>query len=170
MPPKPKAVLSTRRTIGQQLHEALLASGLTAYAIGRQAEVDPGMIQRFLNGDRGLSLETVNRLGLALGLRLVEGGRTRGRPSRPSGGHAGKAIGPGIAHPDAPSTRPDETPDSIPACVPSDTVVADPDPPSFSMPSGLEVEASAGQVEPPPESSTDDPAEVEAEDDSWPIY
>jgi transcriptional regulator with XRE-family HTH domain len=79
-----KAVPSSRRTIGQQLREVIEASGLTAYSLGRDAEVDPGMIQRFLNGERGLTLETINRLGLALGLRLVEGSRSRGRPSKPS--------------------------------------------------------------------------------------
>jgi transcriptional regulator with XRE-family HTH domain len=79
-----KPVPSSRRTIGQQLREVIEASGLTAYALGRDAEVNPGIIQRFLNGERGLTLETINRLGLALGLRLVEGSRSRGRPSKPS--------------------------------------------------------------------------------------
>lgn len=57
---------------------------MTAYALGRSAEIDPGVIQRFLNGERDIRLDTAARIALALGLRLVETARGRGRPSKPS--------------------------------------------------------------------------------------
>jgi hypothetical protein len=73
-----------RQSVSFRLREAIEADGRTCYALGHEAEVDPGMVQRFLNGDRGLSLATVDRLALALGLRLVEVSRGRGRPSKPA--------------------------------------------------------------------------------------
>ncbi len=43
------------------------------------------MIQRFLDGQRSLTLTTVDRIAAALGLRLVEvAGRGRGRPAKVS--------------------------------------------------------------------------------------
>jgi transcriptional regulator with XRE-family HTH domain len=72
------------RTVGHQLRQAITEDGRTAFALGRDAEVDPGMIQRFLNGERGLTLATVDKLALALGLRLTIVGRLpgRGRPRK----------------------------------------------------------------------------------------
>ena len=46
--------------------------GLTAYAVGRMAGVDPGVVKRFLTGERDIRMETADRLAAALGLRLVE--------------------------------------------------------------------------------------------------
>jgi hypothetical protein len=72
------------RSVSHRLRKAILAEGSTAYALGRRARVDPGMIQRFVNGERGLALDSVDRVALALGLRLVEAARGRGRPARPA--------------------------------------------------------------------------------------
>ena len=85
MPPRVKPPTG-RRTIADQLRESIEASGLTAYALGRDAEVDPGVIQRFLNCERDVRLDTAARLASALGLRLVETARGRGRPSKPARG------------------------------------------------------------------------------------
>lgn len=78
-----KVATSDRRLVSSQLREAILANGQTAYRLGQLAEVNPGMIQRFLNGERGLTSDTIDRLSLAIGLRLVETGRGRGRPAKP---------------------------------------------------------------------------------------
>jgi hypothetical protein len=59
-------------TISDQLRQAIAASGLTHYAIGKLADVDPGMISRFVTGGT-LRLTTVDKLAAALGLRLTEG-------------------------------------------------------------------------------------------------
>jgi hypothetical protein len=83
-----------RRTISHQLREAVLADGRTAYALGQAAGIDPGVIQRFLNQERGLTLDTVDRLALALNLRLLEVARStgRGRPRKTASGSAGQIL------------------------------------------------------------------------------
>jgi hypothetical protein len=45
--------------------------------------VSPGVVARFMGGQRGLTLDTVDRLARGLGLRLVEVA-TRRRPVRPT--------------------------------------------------------------------------------------
>src|SRR4051812_32331340 len=62
---------SVASSVSDQLRAAIVATGLTAYSLGKSAGVDAGMIQRFLNGERGLNLAAVDRLAAALGLRLV---------------------------------------------------------------------------------------------------
>jgi Helix-turn-helix len=76
-----------KHDLGYQLRELIEARGLTPYAVGRLADppVDPGVVSRFLRGERDLYLETAGRLAAALGLRLVEvAKRGRARPSRPA--------------------------------------------------------------------------------------
>ena len=73
---------TSRQVISGQLRMMIQARGMTAYALGQQAGVDPGMIQRFLNQERDIRLDTLDRLADVLGLRLVEGARGRGRPTR----------------------------------------------------------------------------------------
>jgi transcriptional regulator with XRE-family HTH domain len=73
----PKAdphALSTR------LREIARNRNLSASAIAREADLDPGMVQRFLTGQRDIRLATADAIAAALGLRLVEVGRGRGRP------------------------------------------------------------------------------------------
>jgi hypothetical protein len=41
-------------------------------------------VSRFLSGERGLTLATFDALAGALGLRLIESGKGRGRPARPA--------------------------------------------------------------------------------------
>jgi transcriptional regulator with XRE-family HTH domain len=78
-----KRPASSRHSLSTQLKDIIESRGLTAYAVGRSAGVDPGVVQRFLSGERDIRLETADRIGAALGLRLVELGRkVRGRPAR----------------------------------------------------------------------------------------
>jgi transcriptional regulator with XRE-family HTH domain len=68
------------------LREIIEARGLTAYAAGRLADVDPGVVSRFMTGERDIRMDTADRLASALGLRLVELARKgRARPSRAVG-------------------------------------------------------------------------------------
>jgi hypothetical protein len=94
MSTKTKALATDRRAVSYQLREAILASGSTAYRLGQSAGVDPGIIQRFVNDERSLTLPTLDRVALALGLRLVETGRRRGRPAKPRPVGARQATGP----------------------------------------------------------------------------
>ena len=68
------------------LKEIIRARGLTAYTLAKMsgASVDP--IQRFLNGERGLSVATFDKLTEALGLDLVERKTTRRLKSKGTDG------------------------------------------------------------------------------------
>jgi transcriptional regulator with XRE-family HTH domain len=70
---------SDRHAISGQLKDIIASRGLTAYAIGKQADVDPCVVQRFITGERDIRMETADRIAAALGVRLVEVGRPRGR-------------------------------------------------------------------------------------------
>jgi transcriptional regulator with XRE-family HTH domain len=82
---RPKARATTRHDLSAQLRDIIESRGLTAYGLGKSADVDAGVIQRFLSGERDIRMETADRLAIALGVRLVEvGGRSKGkgRPTR----------------------------------------------------------------------------------------
>lgn len=80
---KTKGAATSRQVLSRQLRAAILDRGLTAYALGRDAGVDAGVIQRFLNEERDIRMETADRLAEVLGLRLVEAARpSRGRPAK----------------------------------------------------------------------------------------
>jgi plasmid maintenance system antidote protein VapI len=55
-------------TISQALRDTIRQRGLTAYAAAKQAGVSVDAVQRFLNGQRGLTLATADKLAVALGL------------------------------------------------------------------------------------------------------
>jgi len=60
---------------------------MSAYAAARLAGVDPGVVSRFMTGERDIRLATADRLASALGLRLVElGKKIRGKTARPDPG------------------------------------------------------------------------------------
>jgi plasmid maintenance system antidote protein VapI len=70
------------RTISDQLRDSIRDSGLSVRELGKRADVDAGMIHRFLADERGLTTPSVDRLAEALGLRLAEArGRARARPA-----------------------------------------------------------------------------------------
>ena len=74
-----------RGVIGTQLRAMIRARGETASELGRQAGVDPGVIQRFLNEERDIRVETLDRLAEVMGLRLIEGAKGKARaPRRPA--------------------------------------------------------------------------------------
>jgi transcriptional regulator with XRE-family HTH domain len=71
--------VSRPTTISQQLQATIRARGLTAYAVAKQAGVDPGVVARFMNGERDLRLTTADEIAVALGLQLCEGRQSGGR-------------------------------------------------------------------------------------------
>ena len=88
--PKPKArkkaePRGAKHSLSRQLREIIDSRGLTAYALGQSSGVDPTVIGRFLADERDIRLGTADKLASALGLRLVEVARPkgRGRPSKP---------------------------------------------------------------------------------------
>jgi transcriptional regulator with XRE-family HTH domain len=55
----------------QAIKDRMKSLGLTAYAAGKMSVMSPTMIQRFLNGQRGLTLKTADKLAKALDLVLM---------------------------------------------------------------------------------------------------
>ena len=61
--------------ISDQLRGHLLAAGDSVYSIAAAAGCPRSSLSRFLAGRRSLSLDTVDRVAAAVGLRLVQTGR-----------------------------------------------------------------------------------------------
>ena len=57
--------------LSDQLRRAIQESGLTRYAIHKATGVDQSVLSKFVRGERGLSMDTVDAIGKCLGLRLV---------------------------------------------------------------------------------------------------
>lgn len=56
-----------------QLRKIVRDAGLTLGQISREADVDKTALSRFLNCERGVSCEMMDKLGKYLGLRIVVG-------------------------------------------------------------------------------------------------
>jgi transcriptional regulator with XRE-family HTH domain len=74
--------VTKRRTIAEQLRDLINDRGLSGYALARSAGVNRSVVNRFLAGG-GLTVDVLDAIAAALGLRLVETGR-RGVPRRGS--------------------------------------------------------------------------------------
>lgn len=71
--------MPARHALPAQLREIIASRGLTPTELGQASGVDPTVIARFVAGERDLRLETAGKIAAALGLRLVEVARSRGR-------------------------------------------------------------------------------------------
>ncbi len=60
-----------KRSIVEQLRQAIANSGQTEYAIAKGSGVSQSVVNRFVNGERGISLETAAKLCSYLDLDLV---------------------------------------------------------------------------------------------------
>jgi hypothetical protein len=54
----------------EQLAREIRGCGMTAYRLGVLARVDQGSLSKFLSGERGLSMDAVDRIVAALDLEL----------------------------------------------------------------------------------------------------
>ena len=57
--------------IVDELREAILNSGQTEYRVAKESGVTQPIVNRFLRGERGISLETAAKLCKYLGLHLA---------------------------------------------------------------------------------------------------
>jgi transcriptional regulator with XRE-family HTH domain len=57
--------------LSDQLRQAIDASGMSRYAVCKALGVDQGLMSRFMAGKGGFSVETIDKLGELLGLKLV---------------------------------------------------------------------------------------------------
>lgn len=117
-PPKKHRTAPRRATISDELRRIIRSRG-TPYALSKAAAVSPSILTRFVNGERGLTTDTLDRVADALGLELRE---TRRGAKRARGAdviadeetdHARDDRGAGQAEPaPAPGVEPDAPPDS----------------------------------------------------------
>ena len=57
--------------VTKALQQAIRDSDLSQNEIARRAGIDPGMVCRFVNGQRGMTLATAARVADVLGLEIV---------------------------------------------------------------------------------------------------
>jgi len=57
--------------LARQLQAAIAATGQSLYAIAQGSGVAAPVVQRFVNGERGITLETAGKLATYLGLTLL---------------------------------------------------------------------------------------------------
>jgi transcriptional regulator with XRE-family HTH domain len=60
-----------RKSFTDELRSAVEASGLTRYAISRTTGIDQGSLCKFMQGERGLGLDSVDQLADLLGLHVA---------------------------------------------------------------------------------------------------
>jgi plasmid maintenance system antidote protein VapI len=57
--------------LSDQLRAAVDASDMSRYAIAKAIGLDQSVLSRFMAGKSGLAIDTIDRLGGLLGLRIV---------------------------------------------------------------------------------------------------
>ncbi len=63
----------TKQKLTDQLRGAVADSGRTLGEFSRDTGIDKSALSRFVNGERGLSMESLDTIGDYLGLRVVAG-------------------------------------------------------------------------------------------------
>lgn len=65
--------MSKRRSnrISDQLRQVIDESGLTRYQIAKETDIDESALAKFYNGQRGLSMKALDRLGEFLDLTIT---------------------------------------------------------------------------------------------------
>ena len=71
-----------RLSLSDELRQAVERSGVSRYSIWQQAGIDQGSLSKFMDGERGLGMESIDKLADLLGLHIVakpERRRPKGR-------------------------------------------------------------------------------------------
>jgi predicted XRE-type DNA-binding protein len=71
----------SRKPLSDELREAIEQSGLSRYSIWQQTGIDQGSLSKFMDGERGLGLESIDKLADLLRLHIV----AKPEPRRPKG-------------------------------------------------------------------------------------
>lgn len=70
------------QAFSEQLRQAVRDCGTSRYALARQLSISESTLSRFLSGERGLTLDLLDRLANVLGLQIVVTMQRASRPSR----------------------------------------------------------------------------------------
>jgi hypothetical protein len=80
----PIAKIPDMKTISQALHEAVEKSAETPHAIAKASGVPVPSLHRFLTGERGLTLESADKLAAYLGFELTPRKARKAKAKRPT--------------------------------------------------------------------------------------
>ena len=75
----------SKKTFSDELRRAVEQSGMTRYEIYKRTGIDQAVLSKFVHGERGVSLDTVDTLCECLGLRLVAEGTIKPKKTRKRG-------------------------------------------------------------------------------------
>jgi transcriptional regulator with XRE-family HTH domain len=64
-------------SVSQTLRQAIRSSQQTRYAIAKATGISQAALSRFMTGERGLALESIDKLAPYLGLRVVAENKAR---------------------------------------------------------------------------------------------
>jgi plasmid maintenance system antidote protein VapI len=68
------------KKLSEQLRDAILTADKTRYRIAKETGLTEAGLSRFVNGVAGLSLDSIDKIGVCLGLEIKP--RTKHRKSR----------------------------------------------------------------------------------------
>lgn len=68
------------KSLSDQLREAIITCGTTRYALAQQLHISESALSRFVGGERGLTLEVIDKLADVLGLQLISTVQKTRRP------------------------------------------------------------------------------------------
>jgi DNA transposition AAA+ family ATPase len=60
-----------RLSLSDELRQAVERSGVSRYSIWQQTGIDQGSLSKFMDGERGLGMESIDKLADLLGLHIV---------------------------------------------------------------------------------------------------
>lgn len=69
-----------RLSLSDELRQAIERSGVSRYSIWQQTGIDQGSLSKFMDGERGLGIESIDKLADLLGLHICTADAERSRP------------------------------------------------------------------------------------------
>ena len=69
-----KKTTKKRAAFSDQIRQAILSAGVTRYRIAKECGIDQAVLSKFARGERGISLEALDALGVYLDLQVIRHG------------------------------------------------------------------------------------------------
>lgn len=69
-----------RQSLSDELRQAVERSGVSRYSIWQQTGIDQGSLSKFMDGERGLGMESIDKLADLLGLHICTKAAKQSRP------------------------------------------------------------------------------------------